>query len=403
MTRCDFRDSFGREHFIELDSIRGIAALSVALTHIRGAWLPGLSAAYVLNSYLMVDLFFVLSGFVIFHSSYQKIADARSAGRFMWLRFWRLYPLHLAILLLFSVMDLAKLLAIHSGHSPRTAYNVPFGGDLGAFAKTFIANGLLVQDLPWLQLLGRGAFPGDVNVPAWSISCEFYTYMIFSVVVLSVGFQRRALAIFLAIALAAGGALAAIADGGINSSAGYFGVLRCLSGFFGGAATAVAYRYIRSQNIFSLGVFALVGIVGFFAFVAIDNVGHWDVAVYPLAAGVILLTALSSGGNAISILRIPLMRWLGTISYSIYLTHYFVIKIGATAIRFLFHLQFVKLAGENLMVLDPGPVLGAGATLVAIAVILSVSDFTYRTIEKPFRDWSRNHFAKKVTTLGMQT
>ncbi len=52
-------------HFLALDSIRGIAALSVVLYHM--SWTSVIeSQSYVRNSYLMVDLFFVLSGFVIF-------------------------------------------------------------------------------------------------------------------------------------------------------------------------------------------------------------------------------------------------------------------------------------------------------------------------------------------------
>ena len=80
--------------FHVLDAWRGIAALLVALErlHAHGVFY---SLPFVRNSYLFVDFFFVLSGFVIAHAYADKITDARSALTFALRRFGRLWPLHI--------------------------------------------------------------------------------------------------------------------------------------------------------------------------------------------------------------------------------------------------------------------------------------------------------------------
>ncbi|MGJ7492602.1 acyltransferase family protein [Variovorax sp. ZT4R33] len=81
------------QKFTVLDGMRGIAALLVLTRHTEGYWgAPWLSKNH---SYLAVDLFFVLSGFVISHAYAQQLRDGRlSAGRFMRVRWIRLWPLH---------------------------------------------------------------------------------------------------------------------------------------------------------------------------------------------------------------------------------------------------------------------------------------------------------------------
>ncbi len=110
------------EKLYALDSLRGIAALSIVVWHwqhffaIRGEWMdgwrPSMEPLYVflkplyLQGWAAVDLFFVLSGFVFFWLYGEAIREGRmGAGRFASLRFSRLYPLHLATLLLVTVMQ----------------------------------------------------------------------------------------------------------------------------------------------------------------------------------------------------------------------------------------------------------------------------------------------------------
>ena len=374
-------------HLTALDSLRGIAALSVALGHIRSEWLPSLHTPYLLNTYLMVDFFFVLSGFVICYSTYDRIRRSPELAEFMWRRFWRLYPLHLTFLVMFVLLDAAKLLAPHHG---ATTYSLPFDGSLIRFSGMILANLLLIQDLPWLQNLGGGATASDVNVPAWSISCEFYVYLLFGFVVVWVGYRRRLAVLSLAISAGALTALFVIAPQGIDSSAGFFGIVRCLCGFFAGVLACLAYFFAsrRIENRW-IPVAAAICVVLFFVFVGLARGDRTDLVVYPIATLAIVLTALSGGHGPITLLNLAPLRWLGRISYSIYLSHFFIVHMITTAMRFLLHAPLVP--SETGLSILLSPFAATVATIVCLTLILAVSDLTYRTIEEPFREWSRTY------------
>lgn len=96
-----------KRYFGELESLRGIAALMVVLYHVE--WSNPLTPhTFFRNGYLMVDFFFVLSGFVICYNYGQKIYNGKDVVRFMFLRFGRLYPLHLFYLIIFLGIEVAK-------------------------------------------------------------------------------------------------------------------------------------------------------------------------------------------------------------------------------------------------------------------------------------------------------
>src|SRR5215813_3086162 len=105
-----------------LDTLRGFAALSVVLWHwqhffaISGTWQQGWQKSsepfYVFlkpfyeQGWAAVDLFFALSGFIFFWLYSEAIREGRiGAWRFGWLRFSRLYPLHLLTLLAVTAMQ----------------------------------------------------------------------------------------------------------------------------------------------------------------------------------------------------------------------------------------------------------------------------------------------------------
>src|ERR1044071_6303395 len=171
-----------KKFFEGLEALRGIAALTVVFLHIeviyfRDQWAnpanDRLLFHFFRNGYLMVDLFFVLSGFVICHNYFSKISCLRDVLRFMFLRFGRLYPLHLFFLLIFFGMEIVKY--IGQQRFGFVANQHPAFTENGSFA--FVANIFLVQPF----------FPSanlSFNAPSWSIGIEFYTYLIFATVVL---------------------------------------------------------------------------------------------------------------------------------------------------------------------------------------------------------------------------
>lgn len=133
--------------FVALDGMRGVAALFVAVGHYIGGF----------PSYLAVDFFLLLSGFVLAHR--YLYSGAVSFREFVVARLARLYPLHLLALFAFAGVYLLRF-----RHWPNYADGNVF---------TFIVNLLLLQNV--------GLTPTELtwNVPSWSISVEFWVNLLF--------------------------------------------------------------------------------------------------------------------------------------------------------------------------------------------------------------------------------
>lgn len=81
-----------RRTFDTLDGLRGTAAIVVLLLHVASAETPDLPVFG--SAYLAVDLFFLLSGFVIGHAYEARLSDGLTFGKFLKIRLVRLYPLY---------------------------------------------------------------------------------------------------------------------------------------------------------------------------------------------------------------------------------------------------------------------------------------------------------------------
>ena len=367
-------------HFVALDSIRGIAALSVVLYHM--SWTSFVEAqSYVRNSYLMVDLFFVLSGFVIFYAYGNRIRAASDAVRFMWLRFWRLYPLHFTFLIVFLLIECLKafvqwrfgLIANHPAFSSNNF-------------SAFIGNLFLLQSLHIYHHI-------TFNYPSWSISAEFYTYIVFALLVLWPSGKRALLVRSALTCTLAAGFLIYLGPTALGDTNDY-GIVRCLTGFFLGVLTFALHeslrplKFIRS-NAGPMNWLAFVAFSGFVVFIAFKHRGYSDLAIYPLSATLVLLVALSPPAGPIRFLSTAPFVWLGTVSYSIYMVHASVEWGVAQVLRFAMHAKEAISPFHATPVLVPGTVTGLCAVAAFLAIVLMLSHFTYAWIEKPLRDWSK--------------
>ena len=156
-----------------LESLRGIAALIVALYH-----LPALSFYHIESGWLGVYFFFSLSGFVIALNYFEKIKDWNSLINFKKKRLLRLYPVYIFVLLLvlliqtgkFFLVDLLEISYEQKAFQPSEWFT-----KLDFLQHIFLAQSVtnLGYHLSW-------------NAAAWTISAEFYTYLIFSLIILSI-------------------------------------------------------------------------------------------------------------------------------------------------------------------------------------------------------------------------
>ncbi|NTE35888.1 acyltransferase family protein [Agrobacterium tumefaciens] len=148
------------ERFILLDGIRGVAALFIVHRHAEDLF--GKSTA---SSYLAVDLFFALSGFVLAHAYSRKLAEgAITPGFFMKARFARLYPLYgLALALMAAYFICLYVLGLPTPIDDLHRLIDP--GEL-AFA---LVTGLLFLPAPFTLTLNGALF---LVSPAWSLFNE---------------------------------------------------------------------------------------------------------------------------------------------------------------------------------------------------------------------------------------
>lgn len=289
--------------FVVLDFYRFVAALGVFIFHLKTID-QGISPAWNGSFGLFVDMFFILSGFVISYSYPSDAQGVRAYSRFMIRRIARIYPLHLLSLLIFVL-----LIGVGLEH---TARSTPLD---------FLYNLALVQAWGVSDHL-------SFNSPSWSISAEFFCYLIFPLLML---LARKVKPVVLAAIVAAlylvlaHGHLPIWQERSQMYGANYdYGMLRALPSFLNGILLAILFRLsspYRDKRV----LFA--GIAIFAVSVLVLNVfAKPDLAIL-LFSGAILLTAVGESAFA----KIPgarLLGRLGNTSYAIYMLHDAVL-IGA--------------------------------------------------------------------------
>lgn len=358
----------------ELESIRGLAALVVVMYHIP-SWHPFLhQIAFIRGGGLMVDLFFVLSGFVIYSAYSTKLHSATDFFKFQFLRWGRLYPVHLVFLIIYLVIETLKYV-LQNYYGIQSHSKPPFvQNDFAAFLREIF--------------LIKAFWPNETamafNSPAWSISAEFYTYIIFAVIVLYA--NRFKNVIFLVIALIC------IATLFTYQPEEYNFMLRCLSGFFIGCFTAYGVKlscthdgrpkFYINQWVIPLSILLIV-------WVASVSKGYFGIAlfIYPISAVLIASILLSKSNFFKQILAHRFLVWLGTVSYSLYMSHGAVLWLYQQIIRVIFHRNEVMIRGISTPQFNAAEVGMLILTLIIVCLI--VAQITYQIIEKPYRLKSR--------------
>jgi peptidoglycan/LPS O-acetylase OafA/YrhL len=314
-----------------LTPLRGIAALIVVLYHAGigfvGISLPRLDA-WTHRGYLAVDLFFVLSGFVLSHVYARRMTAGglwREIGAFAWARFARLYPTHLAIAAI--VLWLAQ---------PGTA---------AAFHE------LTLTQVPWARsLVGYGV--------TWSVSAELWAYLAFPFAALVLWRLPAAYAACLGVVMMA--MILVVSHGSWEHAVtGARALERALPEFMLGMAAYRLFAAVPCRPLASDGAFAIVAaaIVAAMAWRVPDP---FMVMLFPL----LIVSATSNDGFASRVLNGRCATWLGEISYPLYL--------GQGPV-----LMMISGVGASL-----GPVL---APAVALAASIVFGALAHRLVEAPAR------------------
>jgi peptidoglycan/LPS O-acetylase OafA/YrhL len=343
-----------------LTGIRGVAAMIVFLSHTRetlsGRGLHFAVPLPVERLFFMggrqVDVFFVLSGFIltlIYQGWFKESVDAGSYMDFLQRRFARIYPLHAAILL----MVIAFVVAAGVGHA-----TVLHG--IGRFTWSQLpAYFLLIH--AWGPL---GPQAGTWNPPSWSISIEALAYLVFPFLIylIATADPRRYWTTLVCVVIG-GFAVNSVVPWGL---AGIPGIARGLTEFVLGCATVQVFNTSLADWLRrDLGsVLAFAGLV--VCYLLTPNTG-FVIAFFTAP----LLLSLSGSNIASRMFAWQPIYFLGEISYSVYLGHFL---FSSVAYR-LVSVPWMKESSINAL---------AGAAFIT-AFVIACATATYYLVEKPGR------------------
>jgi len=357
-----------------LDGLRGLAVLAVVIYHFFGDILPG--------GYLGVDLFFVLSGFLITSLLVReyRVNSTISLKDFWIRRFRRILPA--ALVTLFIV----------------TAIVTAIGGDIAVgIREQFLGTLFFVNN--WTQIATSQSYfaENEVQVFAhyWSLAVEEQFYIIWPLVTLGIFVftQRRLrrsprrvpMLVTALLAVLSAAAMALFFTPGEDPTRVYYGTDTHAFGLLIGAFLSLAVTSTRndprvdswpSAGRFearlagAIGALALVGYVIQLLFMGDDlAVTYQGGLLLTSVLGVLMIWGvIRETGPLTWVFRTNVMRWLGQRSFSLYLWHWPVIMI----LRALFDAD-----GH----MDHKWILG----LVAVPIALLISEISYQHVENPFR------------------
>lgn len=300
-----------------LTSLRGIAAFLVLLYHLKGflhqhAITDAFSFLYN-KGYLAVDFFFMLSGFIITYTYFNKFThkplNTQNVFSFMVKRFARIWPLHAFLLCFFLIIPFAFF--ITGRPVDQSTYSV----------EGFIYKLLLVD----VWFIGS-SYWNTWNTPSWTISGEFFAYVSFPILVYFVSnIKLRILMVYL-------GALVMIAWlywyhdlASLGQGISKLGLFRCFLGFVLGYCIYHFYIALKDRvHHASCNILLILSIscCVYLGFNVVAN--HFYI---PLFFSMILLLLLLSRNILHRMLENKLLIYLGDISYSLYLNHILVISL----------------------------------------------------------------------------
>jgi peptidoglycan/LPS O-acetylase OafA/YrhL len=363
----------------DIQSLRGLAIILVLVQHFANR-LPTAQWYHEIFRHFAfwggVDLFFVISGYVIVRSLLDDGSiDAR--GRISWARFsmfwqrrfFRLLPA--SWLWLAVAVSSAGFLTATQSHETAALENTVFYTVLG------------LANYHWSVCVTSG-FPSisctnaDIASPQWSLALEEQFYAVLSLALLIVGLRRF---VYLGIGLLAAYTL-------------YYGLRTDDIGFFSlpwvfrphgmvaGALLAMTFngRQVSWKLPISVRKALLAALLVALCTAPVLLPLKWAIPILAAISSIMVSLALPDG--SISGGRFRVLEWIGERSYSLYLCHMPI---------FLFLREYMaRMFGPEILAADDA-VLCMVCFTAAIGLALIVADISYRLVETPFRRWGRRN------------
>ena len=354
----------GVSHIASIDGLRAIAVTAVVLYHLGISWIPG--------GFLGVDLFFVISGYVITRLILDSInqSSALDLRAFYAARLRRIYPGFL-----FMITCNIIFIGVWAPEAMRR-----FLADL-PYAITGTINWFLVaRHQDYFEAIGRP----PLLQHTWSLAVELQFYLIWPIILLTIlkYFGKRNIAkIALVIAMVSGVTLFFVSLRLDEANAQqishiYFGTDTHSLGLFLGSALAVSWIpqnlssdiAKRAQDVIDgIGVVGLLGLISTFLFIDETNASLYRIA-FPLAGifgCLVIISLVHPASRFAPIISSAPFRWVGQRSYGIYIWHWVIFQMTRPS---------VDLTGQSWALY-----------LARVLLVLALADISLRWVEIPFR------------------
>jgi peptidoglycan/LPS O-acetylase OafA/YrhL len=345
-----------------LTSIRFVLALGVVLFHYQLQWSWDLASVtgVLERSRLGVDVFFILSGFVLTHAYRRELeAGTLHYARFLTARIARIYPAHLAVIAF--VLMMVGAASLMGAEFDRSFYN-PAG---------------LVTTLLLVHAWAPDWIVAEWNGPSWSLSAEWFAYLAFPLFAwIGLKLRERPLAL-IALSLAVFLGLdrlyqAAFSDSVVHAEAN-LGALRIIPEFLYGIGLYRLGQRLAPGRAQAIGAVLASGalLLGLMHFQADDRL------IVAAAGPLVLSLALLSKAAADGALAKPYMMAAGEASYALYLVHMPALIAWKGVVSALFD----RSSSYDLARLE----------VVALLVLTIAAAFAlHYLVERPARIWIRD-------------
>ena len=371
-----------------LTALRGVASLMIVVMHFHlwyGEIVPDVFDAFINKFYLMVDLFFILSGFVmcyVYQDMFAQKVNFAKYKHFLWLRLARIYPLHFMTLLAHVC-----LLAVHVSTDTFSSLD-----PLRQF--TYQVSAIPMQ-LFFMDSLGFFNF-ATWNTPAWSLSAEWWSYVLFPIIFyITIKLRGWALLILPIVVLSTWYVLEfhlastqPFMDypGNPNKQdlnlIWHWGVLRGIAGFVAGMFVFQLY----TRNILSKFI-ANGWLIGLLSILVMVNMFYqwWDTVTVSLFMVMVLACAYGSKRTD-AFFNIGILQKLGDWSFSMYMWHHVLFNIFTSVLVLL----GIELQETKLNLFGSSAILNNLVSFVVYTlIVLLVARMSFEYLEKPSRKFLR--------------
>jgi peptidoglycan/LPS O-acetylase OafA/YrhL len=363
-----------KSHYSILDGLRGVASIIVIFFHVFETHALGDRFKQIINhGYLAVDFFFLLSGFVVAYAYDDRWGKITQWG-FYKRRLIRLQPMVI-------IGSIIGALMVYFQYSSR-AFPPLESASIASILLLMIIGATLIPVPISMDIRGWQEMH-PLNGPAWSLFFEYIANILYAIGIRK--FSKTLLSIFVALAgfnmiayLLLGRQGDLIGGWSLNKEQLFIGFTRLIFPFFAGVLLSRVGKIIKIKNAFWWSSMILV------IALSIPRIGDahhvWMNGIYDALCVIVifpLIVSIGAGGSLESEKTKRISKFLGDISYPLYITHYPIMY------------AYTAWVMNNKLVNDSYAII-VGVGLVALSIILAYA--CLKLYDEPVRKWLQKKY-----------